>query len=87
MTRIVYFTDEQGQYAGKREVGNDYELGYGELFDQPLIHPAFYSDNGWINGEEPIVDIPTPEPSGPSPEMLAINELGIQLAKHLAGGD
>ncbi|WP_423710362.1 DUF2977 domain-containing protein [Latilactobacillus curvatus] len=40
------------------------------------------------NYEEPTVDIPTPEqPSGPSPEMLAINELGIQLAKHLAGGN
>lgn len=37
------------------------------------------------NYQEPTVDIP--ETSGPSPEMLAINALGIQLAKHLAGGD
>lgn len=40
------------------------------------------------NYEEPTISVPeTPEPSGPSPEMLAINALGIQLAKHLAGGD
>lgn len=52
--------------------------------------PKFYLlQNGQIivnpNYEEPAVDIP--ELSGPSPEMLAINALGIQLAKHLAGGD
>lgn len=50
-----------------------------------------YQDNEIIinpNYEEPTINIPeVPEPSGPSPEMLAINALGIQLAKHLAGGD
>lgn len=49
-----------------------------------------YQDNEIIvnpNYEEPTINVPTPEPSGPSPEMLAINALGIQLAKHLAGGD
>lgn len=54
--------------------------------------PSFYlyQDNQILvnpNYEEPTISIPTPEPSGPSPEMLAINALGIQLAKHLAGGD
>lgn len=54
--------------------------------------PRFYllEDNAILlnpNYQEPTVDIPIPEPSGPSAEMLAINALGIQLAKHLAGGD
>lgn len=54
--------------------------------------PSFYlfKDNEIIvnpNYEEPTINAPTPEPPGPSPEMLAINALGIQLAKHLAGGD
>lgn len=33
------------------------------------------------NYEEPSIEIPTPEPSGTSPEMLAINALGVQVAK------
>lgn len=58
-----------------------------------LFKPSYYlyQDNQIIvnpNYEEPSIEIPeTPESSGPSPEMLAINALGIQLAKHLAGGD
>ena len=40
--------------------------------DQIVVNP---------NYEEPSIEIPTPEPSGPSPEMLAINALGVQVAK------
>lgn len=56
---------------------DNFKSGY-YLFqdDQIIVNP---------NYQEPTVDIP--ELSGPSPEMLAINALGIQLAKHLAGGD
>lgn len=36
--------------------------------------------------QEPEVTIPD-APTGPSAEMLAINALGLQFAKHLAGGE
>lgn len=61
------------------EFESDFKPGYYLLQDDEIIVNPNY--------QEPTISIPTPEPSGPSPEMLAINALGIQLAKHLAGGN
>lgn len=77
-------------------------VGFGDLSDsigfagsvpdgfEANFKPKYYmyKDNEIVvnpNYEEPSFTIP--EPSGPSPEMLAINALGIQFAKHLAGGN
>lgn len=86
--------NEITEYASVGALSDGIEIGNGlkPLDFEVNFKPSFYlyQDNQIIvnpNYEEPSIEIPVPEPSGPSPEMLAINALGIQLAKHLAGGD
>lgn len=77
-----------GGLDGAQEFKGDRPVDFAESFK-----PSYYLlQNEEIivnpNYQEPSISIPVPEqPSSPSPEMLAINALGIQLAKHLAGGD
>ena len=77
-----------GGLTGSFEISDDLKpLDFEDNFKSGYY---LFQDNQIIvnpNYQEPTISIPTPEPSGPSPEMLAINALGIQLAKHLAGGD
>lgn len=81
-------------YAAEGDIDNsiDYQVTLPDDFEANFKPKFYLLQNNEIvvnpNYQEPTIDIPTPEqPSGPSPEMLAINALGIQLAKHLAGGD
>lgn len=51
-----------------------------------LFKPSYYlyQDDEIVvnqNYQEPTVDIPTPEPSGPSKEWQAINMLALQVAQ------
>lgn len=88
-------TNDKNMIIGYEQIGNsdlsEYHGSIPENFEVSF-KPGYYllQDNEIVvnpNYEDPTIDIPTPRPSGPSPEMLAINALGIQLAKHLAGGD
>lgn len=78
--------------VGSIEGGQEYTGEVPEAF-YLNFKPSYYllQDSEIIvnpNYEEPAIDVSEAEtPSGPSPEMLAINALGIQLSKYLAGGD
>lgn len=76
-------------------VGFNYLSRDGIQIDQEEAPDKMLTDflsKKWIWSDDKIIDNPNyQEPNitdpGPSPEMLAINELGIQFAKHLAGGE
>lgn len=94
-----YILNEQAQFVGYDLVDDDYTakndletcvpmpdgLYEPQTFDFGTERWSGATYEEWL-ANQPKPD-PTPKPSGPSPEMLAINALGIQLAKHLAGGD
>lgn len=95
--KTLYKLNEVSQRISTDLVEDDYKIT-GELetcvpVPDGLYEPQTFNKitQTWtgITREEWLANQPEPDPkpSAPSPEMLAINALGIQLAKHLAGGD
>lgn len=92
MELLVNSNDEILAYTtvGGIDRGQEYNGDIPDDFEDNF-KPSYYilkNDEISINPnyEEPEVTIPD-APTGPSAEMLAINALGLQFAKHLAGGE
>lgn len=92
MELLVNSNDEILAYAtvGGIDGGQEYNGDIPDDFEDNFKQNYYLLQDNEIavnpDYQEPEVTIPD-APTGPSAEMLAINALGLQFAKHLAGGE
>ena len=81
MGKTIYVADQQGLYVGSCDVGDDYELQWGESFTPPdgELKNAKLEDGSWIEASS-VPEIQSSSGSNPTAEQQAITALAQQIA-------